>query len=395
VIDAIFRLVIVHTPLGDTIDETNPYPVTAVVTPALMPESVLGVSIHYSVSGGAYQVAAMTPTGNPDQWQGAIPPQSAGNYVRYYLSADAANGPDAYFPAGGLEAPLVFIVGTMSQVASEDFELQSGWTVGGLGDDATSGFWVRADPFGTSLAGGIVVAPEDDHTAAPGTQAFVTGNPGPGASPILGDVDGGRTTLRSPVFDLSSQIYVRFSAWVWSRFPGDDSLKVEVSNNGGLSWYRLATIVSDTPNWQFMKYELRRETVPFTNLMQVRFVASDYGLDTLVEAGVDDFVIEGLQAGSTGTSAASPPLTVGLALNAAPNPFHGRTTLAARLPERAGPAKLRIYDAGGRLVRVLQAGAEVAWDGRNAGGREVAPGRYWIRLEVDQDHVSIPIVKLP
>jgi hypothetical protein len=248
------------------------------------------------------------------------------------------------------------------------------------------------------LLAALVVAPEDDHTPAPGTQAFVTGNPGPGANPLVGDVDDGRTTLRSPVLDLSAQTFLRLSAWIWSRFPGDDSLKVEITNNGGLSWRRVAAITTDTPSWQFVKYNVLREEIPFTNTMQVRFVASDYGAETLVEAGVDDFVIEGLQPGSAGTWSASPPAPVALALQAAPNPFHGRTMIAARVPEQAGSAELRIYDAGGRLVRVLgPAGAgDVAWDGRNASGREVAPGRYWIRLDAaTHEQVSIPIVKLP
>lgn len=395
IIDAAYRVAMTHTPLGDTQDQSNPYPVVATATPGFLPESVLGVTIHYSVSGGAYQSVAMTPTGNPNEWQGAIPAQPAGSYVRYYLAADATNGPDTFFPAGGATAPILFIVGTMVPVASDDLEAPTSWIAGAAGDDATSGFWVRGDPFGTSLGGSIIVAPEDDHTPNPGTQAFITGNPGPGALPSAGDVDGGRTTLRSPVFDLSSQTYLRISAWVWSRFPGDDTLKVEVSNNAGQTWTRLASITSDLPQWQFVKYELLRENVPFTNGMQLRFVASDYGGESLVEAGVDDLVIEGLQQGTTGVSPASPAAPVALALSAAPNPFSGRTQITTQVPAGTRTAAIRIYDAGGRLVRTLPANPQSSWDGRNAGGREVAPGRYWIRLEAPNGETSLPIVKLP
>ena len=45
-----------------------------------------------------------------------------------------------------------------------------------------------------------------------------------------------------------------------------------------------------------------------------------------------------------------------------------------------------MYDSGGRLVRVLVDGHwtagehAVAWDGRDAGGREVASGVYFFEL---------------
>jgi hypothetical protein len=69
-----------------------------------------------------------------------------------------------------------------------------------------------------------------------------------------------------------------------------------------------------------------------------------------------------------------------------PNPFQGRTTVAYDLPRRGGVA-LRVYDVGGRLVRVLvsevqEAGAHtVEWDGRNAAGAMITSGLYFVRLE--------------
>ena len=71
---------------------------------------------------------------------------------------------------------------------------------------------------------------------------------------------------------------------------------------------------------------------------------------------------------------------------AVPNPFNPSTTLAFSLRE-AGRARLAIYDAGGRLVRVLADGElpagrhEVRWDGRGQRGERVATGVYLCRLE--------------
>lgn len=69
-----------------------------------------------------------------------------------------------------------------------------------------------------------------------------------------------------------------------------------------------------------------------------------------------------------------------------PNPFNPRTTIGFDL---AAPAHvtLRILDARGRSVRTLIDGTltarrhRVDWDGRDAGGRAVASGVYWYRLE--------------
>jgi hypothetical protein len=68
-----------------------------------------------------------------------------------------------------------------------------------------------------------------------------------------------------------------------------------------------------------------------------------------------------------------------------PNPFNPTTRIEFGLKD-AARVSLRIYDAAGRLVRVLiendrSAGRHVEmWDGRDAGGRQLASGIYFYRL---------------
>ena len=70
-----------------------------------------------------------------------------------------------------------------------------------------------------------------------------------------------------------------------------------------------------------------------------------------------------------------------------PNPFNPETTIDCALPDVAN-VHLVIYDLTGRTIRTLvreyrQPGRyEVVWDGRDRGGREVASGVYFYRLEV-------------
>jgi len=84
-----------------------------------------------------------------------------------------------------------------------------------------------------------------------------------------------------------------------------------------------------------------------------------------------------------GTVAGSPVLAV-LEQNI-PNPFNPATTIAFELAAD-GEAKLEVFDASGRLVRVLldattaRGRHEVVWDGLDERGMEVPSGVYLYRL---------------
>jgi len=88
--------------------------------------------------------------------------------------------------------------------------------------------------------------------------------------------------------------------------------------------------------------------------------------------------------GVTGVETPKAPEATYLAQNY-PNPFNPTTRIAFGLAA-PGNVSLRIYDAAGRLVRVLVEGARPAgtyaemWDGRDSGGRAAASGIYFYRL---------------
>jgi len=71
-----------------------------------------------------------------------------------------------------------------------------------------------------------------------------------------------------------------------------------------------------------------------------------------------------------------------------PNPFRERTTVSFTL-DRDVDVQLAVYDAAGRRVRTLVDGPRAAgagtadWDGRDASGRRVTAGIYFVRLETD------------
>ncbi|MGD8396517.1 MAG: FlgD immunoglobulin-like domain containing protein, partial [Candidatus Eiseniibacteriota bacterium] len=71
-------------------------------------------------------------------------------------------------------------------------------------------------------------------------------------------------------------------------------------------------------------------------------------------------------------------------VRAAPNPFATRTWIEIDgLAARAAPA-LTVHDVAGRIVRTLAARPgrhRYAWDGKDAAGRDVASGIYYVRIE--------------
>lgn len=266
-------------------------------------------------------------------------------------------------------------------------EANPNWTVGAAGDAASSGIWTRVEPLGT-YSDGTPIQPETDHTVAPGTLCYVTGN---GTDPSnIGeqDVDNGRTTLLTTNYNLTtvSDPSVRFHRWYVNDGNGsvDDVFRVDVSSNGGTSWVNLETLGQTRRFWEMMDFHLSDYIVP-TNQVRFRFVAQDIGNGSIVEAGIDDFEIYGV---NTPTDAPVPAATdLARLLHAAPNPISVSTggTLRFQLA-KATQVSLEILDVQGRIVSKLVDGLQPAgqhsiqWSGEDSEGRAVPGGIYFQRF---------------
>ena len=86
---------------------------------------------------------------------------------------------------------------------------------------------------------------------------------------------------------------VRYARW-WSNnagaTPGTDQMTISISNNNGSTWTVLETVTKSQIDWVTQQLVVSQFVTP-TNQMKVRFVASDLGAGTLIEAGVDDFKV--------------------------------------------------------------------------------------------------------
>lgn len=80
-----------------------------------------------------------------------------------------------------------------------------------------------------------------------------------------------------------------------------------------------------------------------------------------------------------------------------PNPFNPSTTLILQI-QAAGPARLEIFDASGRRVRLLHDGTlsagrqQLEWDGRGDSGEALPSGTYFARLASGKEVSSHSLV---
>ena len=296
-----------------------------------------------------------------------------------------------------LEVPLS-VAGGDDQIAgvdlvgacfADDMEDDLGWTAGAPDDDATGGLWTRVEPVEVYRSAELSQPGED--ASVSGSHAWITGQADPGGTTGDSDVDGGKTTLESPPFDLSGAREATLTYRRWYRNdiganPRTDIFLVEASGDDGATWVALETLTEPRNFWERMEFELSNY-VPLSGGVRVRFIASDLGGPSIVEAGVDDVEIycDRVRAAAEDTVGA-------VLFPVRPNPANlsqGPLLLRFHLPERQ-QVTLDVVDLLGRRIRrlveaTLDPGShESQWDGRNGSGRLTASGVYLQRLETSQ-----------
>jgi len=196
---------------------------------------------------------------------------------------------------------IELIIGQAVPVASYNFEETDGWTVGDIGDDATAGIWESAVPVATFFDGNQA-QPGYDYSED-GEKCFLTGAATSPGSVGFDDVDGGKTTLLSPVFDLSGYNEALLSYWRWytnnvGDNPGTDHWQVDVTSDGGQNWSALEYTNGSQDAWIQKHFLLSQIGIELTNQIQFRFIAEDVQNSgdsgtggSIIEAAIDDFAV--------------------------------------------------------------------------------------------------------
>ena len=241
-------------------------------------EALVGGSevLRYRFDGGSFIDVALTSLGG-DLYEGTVPAAACGDNPEFFLAAEGTVSGEVIFPPTAPTDVFSYQVANQSFIVDLDFETAVGWTVENI--ELTDGQWDRGVP----AAGGRGDPGADFDGSG---QCWLTDN-------VAGnsDVDGGPTILTSPVYDLSAtpDALLSYARWFTNDDQDVDSMDVEVSNNGGLSWTLIET-TGDSQGWNKMTWTIS-DFVPVTDQMQFRFLATDNPNDSVTEAGLDAFQI--------------------------------------------------------------------------------------------------------
>ncbi|MGP1308945.1 MAG: matrixin family metalloprotease [Phycisphaerales bacterium] len=238
------------------------------------------VTLNYRLDGGAFTQVVMTADG-PNRFIATLPSVSCGDTPEFYFSAQTSGGGTLQDPVDGAGDPYSFIVGELTVAVDDDFETNTGWTVSG---NASDGQWTRGVPVNDDRGD-----PASDFDGS--GQCWLTDN-----TPGNSDVDGGSTILTSVVYDASEGGTLTYAYWVNSG-PGvldGDTLAVQAATDaGGTNWATVRTYSTESDNWRTdsLAIAVGGDIEP-TSTLRLRFIATDGGAASLIEAGIDALRIE-------------------------------------------------------------------------------------------------------
>ena len=252
-------------------------------------------SVQFLVdTGDGFVTKDVEPLGG-NLFEGTFPGAECGEEVEYYFAATSSLGGEDTFPEDAPEgtSTAVAIVG-FDNTFVDDFESDEGWTV----EDSvglSTGTWER----GTPVGGGDRGDPPNDADGS--GQAYLTENVDGNS-----DIDGGSTTLISPVLDAGvSMPTLQYSRW-YSNAEGDapfqDVFTVEISDDGGDTWQILEQVGPDGPavtgGWFLQTHNLNEiDGFEPNDQFRVRFIAEDAEPGSIVEAGVDGVRVASMLCG--------------------------------------------------------------------------------------------------
>ncbi|MFN7018795.1 MAG: PepSY domain-containing protein [Fimbriimonadales bacterium] len=254
------------------------------------PRDMNAVFLHYRVNRGAWQTVRMNRAGSNGAFT-AVPVPPCNSTFEYYIEARDIQGRSTFYPRDGAHAPLSTLAALGLETVFEDtFETNLGWSVQN-DPSLTAGAWVRDVPRGT-FQNGLPANPSSD-SPDPGSRCYFTGQGSVGGSVGEADVDGGPTYLISPVINLAgTDAIIEYYRWFYNGTTINDAFWVEVSNDNGATWTRVETVAFTGRENQWVRRSFRvGDYVTPTAHVRVRFGTSDNPNDSIVEAGVDHFVV--------------------------------------------------------------------------------------------------------
>ena len=233
--------------------------------------------------GAGWQEASMTvdTPGNPVVLRATFGPTECGSSVEFEATVTAVDGFSITATSGTLLS-----ANDVLTTFEDNCESDMGWTVV---NDCTDGQWDRGTPAG----GGDRGDPPTDGDGS--SQCWLTDN-------VAGnsDVDGGHTTLISPVLDASDDnAILQYTRWYSNNngaAPNADVFIVRVSDDAGATWTTLEEIgpsgSESGGGWFTVQFDVASIVgIEPNNQLRLSFDASDLADGSVIEAGIDGIII--------------------------------------------------------------------------------------------------------
>ena len=246
-------------------------------------------SLQIETASGTQSVPLVSTGGL--NYEMVFPPIACGETFSWYLTVQSTGGQTVTYPEGGSSAPAPGVSAFGQTNELTDFDVASGWTVGAPAT-ATTGIWERGVPIGTTAQ------PGQDHSPV-GTNCWFTGQGTVGGTLGENDVDGGETTLYSPVMNLLGASNPVISYWRWysnnaGASPAADTMTMQIADDLA-NWTNVELLGPTGPDttggWIQNTFNVA-DFALLTSTVQMRFIVGDLGAGSIIEAAIDDFVFE-------------------------------------------------------------------------------------------------------
>lgn len=386
------------------------YPISAKVFKVGAAGTITAVTLHYSVSGGAWSSVPMTFQGN-DTYSAEIPGQSLGSIINYYIQAVDNGGLTSTSPASALTLGQYYTFG-IYELNTQTLELTF--------EEGPGNTPVDTSPYGNPVT--VVGSPSHSTNAAAGNYSlYLEGSssyleittPFLAAPEFTVDFWFNMDTLEafrrivSLGTSTGSTNYMIFlmgdsTMTAESSIPGQpsglrDLLKLSTKISAG-QWYRINYQLSATQAWlrlynannALIEGKLININGP-ANRLDGRFRVGLLFNHSLYFGGyVDNIKVWNYPIDLVGIEPVGEPgipERVELFQNF-PNPFNPATEIQFQV-NKSQTVNLAVFDMLGRKVKTLvnenvAAGKyKVTWDGTNQANQPVASGIYFYRLQTE------------
>lgn len=379
----------------NTPDTMGPYEIETTITDMSAIEEMV---LRYRIPGEPFQDVPLAPLGS-NQFMGEIPGQPYTTMVQYYVYARDEGDNETTDPPGAPWELYSFYVAPIVVFYEDAMEAGAGdWSHYVV----TAGY---LDQWHLSS--------QRNHTSG-GSWSWKCGDTGAGQYANL--LDAG---LETPGFTLEENGTLTFWHWIDAEVSGSypgmayDGGIVEISMGGG-EWEQVTPVggyshtcrqgsppgpfpsgtpmFSGTHDWEPVEFDLSA----YEGDARVRFRFGSDGATGAEGWYIDDLAVTGLAIPS-GVDDFARDETAALRcyrLQCRPSPVLGGE--AARIDyrlSRPSAVQLRIYDATGRLVRIIPTAAAAAegalqWDGCDGAGRPLGSGMYLMNLHAGTRHLA-------